>query len=1201
MHEFPASPMQEAIYAASTADTPHGTAITGNIQISFNFGEPVDIQLLQKSWKWVTRRHGLLRSSFSKKTGDILSFHEHEDCETTWRSLDWCNLSGEQISTQWNRLQAEDATEPFTLLQPPLLRFCSIKLPRGMHHFLWTCHSILLDRESIFLVLRDWLVSYEELSYGRQPSLQEPPSYAAAIGAVESIDPAAARRHWKCLLQRVDPLPLIATSPLQADCTPVSPPLKHEDFLLERETTKRLIHLTNLANTSLPVLLAAAWGLVLGRISINGEAMFGIYRSCRHLSGPQAAESVGLFESFLPFPIQIPEDLTCEMWLRSLQEVEVNTEPFLISNIQEVWNHLGRSDPFPQLSSTLNFLPESINSRIHACLPQWMRFDARIHQYSRFPIQVLACGEERLSIGIEYLPSKISPRIVHQLCRRLFRALHHLTEPNTPISEIKLNLPSEEEESVRLGMGVSRSVQPTSLDLFTALQRIAQLYGSCTFVERGNDSLSFSLMEIYSSQFSTFLRSRSIGTGTVLALMMPSSPWTLVALLGALRAGCTCLPLDPEALPDELGEYLSRHQVSTVIADRGKEVFPGKGKIQQTLLVLEESLWRRILSLPRQAFITALSPASPMVSVLHSNRDRRVISYAELQTVVQNAICAYNVQPNDRILCHHLQGSAAAIEECFVALLTGATLIFPEKNIKSTRTAFQETLESVGITHLRLTAAFWSQWIHYLSELHHSAPRTLHRIVIEAGHVSPSIISKWEEQNTGQVECVVFYSPSEFLGGGVVTEILGTPQLCKRGLVCGRPQPGVAVFLVDSHQRQLPPYSPGVLAYCLYKNIQSGMCEDGKAVAATMGGRTWQLSITDEWAQWNSEGQLVLISQPYSQPPGVLDWITLRRIEGALTSHPDIMDSVVRSFTPIGEQSSCLGAWIVLRDSHVTSLPTTLDPHLKEHLPRELIPTHFALVTRFHLDPFDQINSLFLASPKFQPILASTVPPQGEVEAGGYLHPNPATGSLRQSPIVTLQTGTSGSIALYFIHAGRGLAEDYLPIAQSLSNKYAIHCFMVSPSKLSASLATVEEITCSSALVLRKHLSGDFVLVGIGVGAVFAWELAHQLDQEDEKSLSLILFDIPPIGRKPARWLRGLRKAFLREKTGPKDLVEIIAEYQPPALQRGPYFFARGKPDPQWCQRSPMGIWSQLYLEGRSPLDKPAEVASLLTGVLSAL
>src|SRR6185437_16317649 len=142
-------------------------------------------------------------------------------------------------------------------------------------------------------------------------------------GAIDSADPVAARRHWKNLLQRINPLSFAAIfHPKASNGTPVDLLLKREDFLLEKETTMRLIQSAGLADAPLSVLLAAAWGLVLGRLSVNGEAMFGIYRSCRRLAGPQASESVGLFESFLPFPIQIPEDLTCKKWLRALQEIE---------------------------------------------------------------------------------------------------------------------------------------------------------------------------------------------------------------------------------------------------------------------------------------------------------------------------------------------------------------------------------------------------------------------------------------------------------------------------------------------------------------------------------------------------------------------------------------------------------------------------------------------------------------------------------------------------------------------------------------------------------------------------------------------------------------------------------------------------------------------------------------------------------------
>src|SRR5690242_9153302 len=141
MREFPASPMQAAVHTAFLNSLTDSTA---NTQVSINFGEIVEIPLIHQAWKWVIHHHGLLRSSFKRPGGGVLTLREHEDCEIAWRSLDWSKVPHEEIVTKWQQLQLEDASETIDLTKPPLYRFHVIALPGGIHHLLWTFHSILL-------------------------------------------------------------------------------------------------------------------------------------------------------------------------------------------------------------------------------------------------------------------------------------------------------------------------------------------------------------------------------------------------------------------------------------------------------------------------------------------------------------------------------------------------------------------------------------------------------------------------------------------------------------------------------------------------------------------------------------------------------------------------------------------------------------------------------------------------------------------------------------------------------------------------------------------------------------------------------------------------------------------------------------------------------------------------------------------------
>ncbi|PWU10624.1 MAG: hypothetical protein C5B47_01960 [Verrucomicrobia bacterium] len=1184
MREFPASPMQAAVHAAFLNSLTHSTA---NTQVSINFGEFIEVPLIHKAWKWLVHHHGLLRSSFKRPSGGTLTLREHEDCEIAWRSLDWTKVPQEEIAPKWQQLQLEDASESIDLAKPPLYRFHVIELPGGLHHLLWTFHSILLDEKSVFFVLRDWLRLYSLLRGGQQPpSSSGAFSYAAAIGAIEGADRETANHHWKSMFQGFSnwrPLQSLyagrkASSHALTAC--------HTEFF-DRERTALLNQLANSAGVSLLTLLQAAWGLVLARTHTEADTIFGVYRSCRPLLESQAADTVGLFDSLLPLRVKLPEDLTCKEWLCQLAQEEAASAHFLLTNPAEIWPN-GRNG-FPRFDSTLHYFPGYINDLISMEMPEWTRFDVRLQKASFVPIRILAYGGERFSLALEYNTYQVSPSLARQLFDRLVGVIRSF-EGNLDqrLSDVPTTLPHEAENLISIGS--SSSERGSFRPLFSSFGEIVQQIGDRPAVEKEGESLSFSSIEEDSKRIAAFLKTRAQQqTGSIVALAVPLSPNMLIGLLGILRAGCVCLALEPGGAAQELEKIVEHYKVALVLTD--DKCSEHLGKIQQPVMIIDRVL-EEMTSCPENLLPLSVDPSEPAIFLLRPDGERTLVLHGVLQLALENAIHTYQTKPGDRILCHSLAGSAASFEEYMVAFFTGATLVIPGKNVKSTRTAFQETIESRRITHLRVTAAFWSQWVHYLKELGHRTPPSLRRVLIEAGHISYPIIEAWSELIQNETDCVVFYSPSSLIGLGTVTDGIRAPEIVNGemaggGLICGRPQPGTVAAIADNRHRLIPAPFPGNLflgrtqAASNEKNHSAGLVSFG-----TNSG-TWQFAPTGEQARWNENGQLVLSSEPYTQLPEGLTWMKLRLIKEALVSHPEVIDAVVDKYPSKDGQ---LSAWFVPRDSHA-QFPITLEAHLRERLPKNWIPSLFALVTRFALNAFDQIDAASLPQPKPKTIPATTTAPVSS---------NTLQSSLLS--IATLRGGT-GDTSLYFIHAGRGLVEDYRPVVQALPGGYGVHCLVVPRGRL-ASPATIEEIVQQLVPVLRLHATGKFAIAGIGTGAIFAWELARQLDQRHEKGVPFILFEIPPVGGKePANWLLKVRNTLFGNEPAPYApsgrFAELVAAYQPPVLPRKPYFFISGKPDPEWRRRAPLGVWGQLH--GSALLEQPEEMAHLLQSILASL
>src|SRR6266487_3193284 len=62
----------------------------------------------------------------------------------------------------------------------------------------------------------------------------------------------------------------------------------------------------------------------------------------------------------------------------------------------------------------------------------------------------------------------------------------------------------------------------------------------------GGQTLSYGELEKRANQLARFLRSRLIGKGCVVGLLLPRSPDVYVAVLGILKSGAAYVPLDPD-------------------------------------------------------------------------------------------------------------------------------------------------------------------------------------------------------------------------------------------------------------------------------------------------------------------------------------------------------------------------------------------------------------------------------------------------------------------------------------------------------------------------------------------------------------------------------------------------------------------------------------------------------------------------------
>ncbi|GAA0372815.1 non-ribosomal peptide synthase/polyketide synthase [Bacillus horti] len=114
-----------------------------------------------------------------------------------------------------------------------------------------------------------------------------------------------------------------------------------------------------------------------------------------------------------------------------------------------------------------------------------------------------------------------------------------------------------------------------------------------------------------------------------------------------------------------------------------------------------------------------------------------------------------------------------------------------------------------------------------------------------------------------------------------------------------------------------------------------------------------------------------------------------------------------------------------------------------------------------------------------------------------------------QESIISLKTGTETDKNIYMIHGGNGDIGGYVPLASSLPKEFASWGIPLRKMEgYAPQLLQIEELaTHYIQQIKKKQQHGPYQLVGWSLGGTIAFEMARQLEQENERVESVTLID----------------------------------------------------------------------------------------------
>jgi amino acid adenylation domain-containing protein len=490
-------------------------------------------------------------------------------------------------------------------------------------------------------------------------------------------------------------------------------------------------------------------------------------------------------------------------------------------------------------------------------------------------------------------------------------------------------------------------------------------------VEHAGEKLTYRELEKRANQLAHFLKRRGVGPDSKVGVCLRRSLELPVALLGVLKAGAACLPLDPAYPKERLVYMLEDSQASLVLTQPGllAEVTDFDAEI-----VTLDSDWKLFASestknLPRE--ITPENLAYVIYTSGSTGKPRGVLlSHRGLVNHNIAAIDLFGITPADRMAQFASISFDIAIEEIFPTWMAGAALIIREEEASLAVGDFLRWVSEHKITALDLPTAYWHELVGELSETTASLPASLRIVIVGGEKASSAALAAWHKLAGARVRWVNTYGPTET--SVIVTAFEPTnwgniPAI----LPIGRPIANTKIHILDENLQQLPVGLPGDL-FVAGPGLARGYLNRPETTAEKFiqnpfsGDSSSRIYKTGDRARYLAGGEIEFAGRTDDQVKIRGYRVELKEIESVLGAYAGVREVVVIAREQARENGPAdrhLAAYVVpSREQAPTG--SELRAYLKQKLPDYMVPSAFVLLEAMPKTPNGKVDRRGMPAPK---------------------------------------------------------------------------------------------------------------------------------------------------------------------------------------------------------------------------------------------
>lgn len=952
-----------------------------NVRTALRISGVVDVPKLQRSIEMVIARHEVLRTNIVARDGKGLQLISPA-IPLTLEFSDLSHLSEREADVAVARSLDEEAAKPFDLGNGPLLRARLLKRAQNDHVLLLTLHHIICDGWSIDLLVRELTANYLALSKAQNSSAPDLPIQYADFALWQRSKDRQDKfervlEFWKSELADAPseielPTDFVRPATLTLSGGRVTTRLSGELPDALRQISRR-------EGATMFMTLLAAFQTLLYRYTGQEDIVIGSPVAGRSMT--ETENLIGAFVNTLALRGDVSGNPTFRELLNRVQEKSLAAfahQDLPFEQLVEALKPERKANQTPLFQVMFTYeRAEKTEIAIGDTKFAPMRIP---NDAAKFDLTLEVLDErDEMVISFEFAKDLFASETIERLSGHFENLLKSIAAvPDERIGS--LSMLSAQDRDLLLNKWNSDTLEvPSNACAHQLFEDRAAANPNAIAAEFNGARLTYGELNARANQLANYLRFRGVGPESLVGISIERSLEMLVALFGVMKAGAGYVPLDPNYPQDRL---------AFMIADANL-----------ALVVTTESLARSLPSAAQPLFIDTEWPiiakgsAENLTTSVNSNNVAYVIytsgstgnpkgvavEHRSLTNFIFTAASAYEITEGDRMLQFASLSFDLSVEEIFVTLTQGATLVLRTEDMISSARDFLTRCGEWKVSILDLPTAYWHEVTGALNAIDLEIPSSVRLVIIGGEKAAPDRVATWLQHVREQVRLINSYGPTETTVAVTFSKLKRENMFPTGSISIGRPFANTRTYVLDANRGPVPIGVAGEL-YIGGPGVARGYLNRPDLTAdkfirdpfsANPGDRLYR---TGDRVRYLADGQIEFLGRIDNQIKLRGFRVELEEIEEALRTQTEIRDCIV----VYDEDQQRLVAYLVPNQS--ISIADVRNS-LKTKLPPYMIPAAFEVIDALPTTANGKIDRRALPEPNSCAEIADDfVPPETPIE-----------------------------------------------------------------------------------------------------------------------------------------------------------------------------------------------------------------------------